>query len=240
MHGVEATFALNQLQKEGLAFLYRGLLPPLLQKSVSMSLMFGIYNQCLQPLLRYDVNPYVAKVVAGLVAGCCEATLMPFERIQTLLIHPKYYLKFNNTYHAAIYIYQLYGIKEFYRGLQPILLRNGPSNALFFILRDEAKVRIPKQENSFYQSCQNFIVGASIGAFLSTAYYPLNVIKIAMQCELGGPRRTIAYEFKYILRKRDFKISNFYHGALLNISRAFISWGVINASYEMFRMILYD
>ncbi|XP_038209059.1 uncharacterized protein LOC119830214 [Zerene cesonia] len=207
MHGVEATFALNQLQKEGLGYLYRGMLPPLLQRSLSMSLMFGVYDECLEPLLDKEINPYVSKTVAGVVAGCFEATLMPFERLQTLLIHPKYHSKFKNTAHAASHISNFYGIKEFYRGLTPILLRNGPSNALFFIIRDEIKIRMPKQESIFYDSLQNFIAGASIGAFLSTLFYPLNVIKIGMQCELGGPHRTILYEFNYILRKRGSKIS---------------------------------
>ncbi|KAJ0181339.1 hypothetical protein K1T71_003424 [Dendrolimus kikuchii] len=181
MHGVETTFALNQLQKEGLTYLYRGMLPPLMQRSLSMSVMFGIYDECLQPLQRRKVNPYIAKTTAGVVAGCVEATLMPFERIQTLLIHPKYHLKFRNTAHAARHIARHYGIKEFYRGLTPILLRNGPSNAMFFIIRDEIKMRMPTHEKVFYQSIQNFLSGATIGAFLSTLYYPLNVIKIAMQ-----------------------------------------------------------
>ncbi|KAG7304304.1 hypothetical protein JYU34_011244 [Plutella xylostella] len=239
MHGVEATFALNQLQKEGLAYLYRGMLPPLMQRSVSMSLMFGVYDECLQPLLHHKVNPIVAKSVAGVVAGCCEATLMPFERIQTLLIHPKYHNKFKNTADASLYIYRHYGIKEFYRGLVPIMLRNGPSNAMFFLIRDEVRDRLPKQEGVFWQSFQHFLAGATIGAFLSTLFYPLNVIKIAMQCELGGPHRTMVYEFKYIMRKRDFRIANFYHGAWLNISRAFLSWGIINASYEVLKKIVY-
>lgn len=239
MHGVQATFALNQLQNEGLGFLYRGMLPPLMQRTLSMSLMFGVYDECLRPLLEHEFNPYVAKTCAGMVAGCFEVTLMPFERIQTLLIHPKFHNKFTNTADAARNIVRHYGIKEFYRGLTPILLRNGPSNALFFIVRDEIRTRLPSQEKLLYQSLQNFFVGASIGALLSTLFYPLNVIKIAMQCELGGPHRTIAYEFRYILRKRGLKFANFYHGAGLNISRAFLSWGVINASYEVCRKLIY-
>ncbi|KAL0895493.1 hypothetical protein ABMA27_011603 [Loxostege sticticalis] len=239
MHGVEATFALNQLQKEGLGFLYRGMLPPLMQRTLSMSLMFGVYDESLQPLLNNNVNPYVAKSIAGVVAGCVEATLMPFERVQTLLIHPKFHQKFQNTADATRHIARHYGIKEFYRGLTPILLRNGPSNAMFFIIRDEVKQRLPQQELLLYASLQNFIAGASIGAFLSTLFYPLNVIKIAMQCELGGPHRTVMYEFRYLLRKRGSNFANFYHGALLNISRAFLSWGIINASYEIFRKHLY-
>ncbi|XP_059049078.1 mitochondrial nicotinamide adenine dinucleotide transporter SLC25A51 [Achroia grisella] len=239
MHGVETTFALNQLQKEGLGYLYRGMLPPLLQRSLSMSLMFGVYDECLTPLLDCKVNPYIAKTIAGVAAGCFEATLMPFERIQTLLIHPKYHNQFKNTAHAAGYIVKHYSVKEFYRGLVPILLRNGPSNAMFFIIRDEVRDRLPRQEHLVYQSIQNFIAGATIGALLSTLFYPLNVIKIAMQCELGGPHRTISYEFKYIFYNRGSKLSNFYHGALLNISRAFLSWGIINASYEICRKLLY-
>lgn len=239
MHGVETSLALNQLQKEGLSYLYRGMLPPLMQRTVSMSLMFGIYDECLQPLLSYKLNPFVAKSIAGIAAGCVEATLMPFERVQTLLIHPKFHKQFKNTADASLHIAKHYGIKEFYRGLVPILLRNGPSNACFFIIRDEITVRLPQQDYIVYQSLQNFISGASIGAFLSTIFYPLNVIKIGMQCELGGPHRTMAYEFRHILATRGFKFANFYHGALLNISRAFLSWGIINASYEIFRKMLY-
>ncbi|XP_041974335.1 mitochondrial nicotinamide adenine dinucleotide transporter SLC25A51 [Aricia agestis] len=240
MHGVEATFVLNQLHKEGLGYLYRGMLPPLLQRSLSMSLMFGVYDESLQPLLDYNINPYIAKSLAGIIAGSVEATLMPFERLQTLLIHPKYHKEFRNTAHAAKHIAQFYGIKEFYRGLVPILLRNGPSNAMFFIIRDEINIRLPKQDNVLYESLQNFISGASIGALLSTLFYPLNVIKIGMQCEVGGPHRTVLYEFNYIMRKRGSKFGNFYHGALLNISRAFLSWGIVNASYEILRKILYS
>lgn len=240
MHGVETHFAFHQLRREGLPFLYRGMLPPLMQRSLSMSLMFGVYDECLQPLLEYKVNPYIAKTCAGFVAGCFEATLMPFERVQTLLIHPEYHKKFKNTADAACHIAKHYGIKEFYRGLAPILLRNGPTNALFFIIRDEMKERLPKQERALYQGLQNFLAGASIGALLSTIYYPLNVIKIAMQCELGGPHRTVRYKFNYIMHMRGSKFTNFYHGALLNISRAFLSWGIINASYEVFRKFLYS
>ncbi|CAB3220929.1 unnamed protein product [Arctia plantaginis] len=238
MHGVHTTFALNQLQREGLTYLYRGMLPPLLQKTLSMSVMFGVYDESLQPLLRLGFDPYLAKATSGIVAGCCEATLMPFERVQTLLIHPEYHYKFKNTAHAAMHIAKHYPIKEFYRGLLPILFRNGPSNSLFFILRDEVKARMPQQENNLYQGIQNFVAGASIGAFLSTLFYPLNVIKVNMQCRLGGSHQSIFFEFKDILSKRDFKLLNLYHGALLNISRAFLSWGITNASYEVLKKIL--
>lgn len=70
--------------------------------------------------------------------------LMPFERIQTLLADSHYHTHFRNTSQAFHYVYVNYGYRELFRGATPILLRNGPSNAIFFILREEAAHRLPK------------------------------------------------------------------------------------------------
>lgn len=45
VHGFRLTDALNQLKTEGAIHLYRGILPPLLQKSTSSAIMFGTYSQ---------------------------------------------------------------------------------------------------------------------------------------------------------------------------------------------------
>lgn len=237
--GVKTTSALQELRNEGFMCLYRGILPPLCQKTISMSLMFGVYEECRKPLMATDMNPYMAKTIAAIVAGNIEAILMPFERIQALLVDPQYNTKFKNTKHIAVYIGKNYGIKEFYRALVPILVRNGPSNALYFIIRDEIHNVLPKQEKVLYQTAQEFIAGASIGAFLSTLYYPLNVIKFAMQTKLGGPHQSMIESFKIVYRERGGKLRNFYHGASMNCTRAFLSWGIITAAYELFRNILY-
>lgn len=76
--------------------------------------------------------------------GTVEAALMPFERIQTLLADSHYHTRFKNTSQAFHYVCMNYGYRELYRGLTPILLRNGPSNVLFFIIREEAAERLPK------------------------------------------------------------------------------------------------
>ena len=44
VHGFSTVEALNQLMKEGVKHLYRGILPPLLQKSTSSAIMFGTYS----------------------------------------------------------------------------------------------------------------------------------------------------------------------------------------------------
>ena len=44
LYGVKTREAAGQIYKEGFPRLYRGLMPPLLQKSSSVALMFGLNN----------------------------------------------------------------------------------------------------------------------------------------------------------------------------------------------------
>lgn len=69
LHGVEMKSAIQMLRHEGFAYLYRGILPPLAQRTVSLSLMFGLYDKTKQPLIKLGVNEYLAKVIAGMTAG---------------------------------------------------------------------------------------------------------------------------------------------------------------------------
>lgn len=139
LHGVKIQTAFKQLHNEGLSFLYRGVFPPLLQKTFSLSLMFGVYDGVKKPSIElYGMNEYSAKCLGGMVAGTFESFLMPFERIQTVLADAAYHEKYQNTPHAFRMIISDHGWRELYRGLIPILVRNGPSNAVFFVLREEA------------------------------------------------------------------------------------------------------
>lgn len=101
LHGVQIGTAFNQLRHEGLIFLYRGMFPPLAQKTLSLSLMFGVYDGIKRPAIDYyEMNQYTAKCVAGTIAGTFEAVLMPFERVQTILADAAYHEKYKNTHHA--------------------------------------------------------------------------------------------------------------------------------------------
>lgn len=61
--------AVNELRHEGFAFLYRGILPPLAQRTISLSLMFGLYDGTKRQLVTMNMNEYLAKGVAGMTAG---------------------------------------------------------------------------------------------------------------------------------------------------------------------------
>ncbi|KAJ8960922.1 hypothetical protein NQ318_020222 [Aromia moschata] len=238
LHGVKVQHAFQQLKDEGILYLYRGILPPLCQKTLSLSIMFGVYEEVRKPLADQGFNPYAAKAIGALASGTTEASLMPFERIQTLLADAKYHDEYRNTVHA-FKVLRNYGLGEYYRGLVPILFRNGPSNVGFFILRDEIQCRIPKYENEVFRTTTEFICGALIGVVLSSLFYPLNVLKVTMQSKVGGGYENPIKVLLQIYRDRGGKIRYIYHGVHANCTRAFLSWGVMNTAYEHLKALIY-
>lgn len=240
LHGVQLHQAFGQIRGEGIAFLYRGIFPPLAQKTISLSVMFGVYDGTRRPLVEwFGMNQYVAKSIAGMTAGTVEAVLMPFERVQTLLADATYHAKYRNTQHAFRLIYIEHGFRELYRGLVPILWRNGPSNAMFFVMREEADQRLPKRATAVTQRTQEFIAGACIGAFISSVFYPINVIKVTMQSKLGGPNESMWVALQQVYNERDRKLRNVYKGVSMNCTRAFFSWGIMNSAYEQLKKVFY-
>lgn len=238
LHGIKVGDAFSQLKNEGMYFLYRGMLPPLCQKSLSLSVMFGVYEEVRQPLVKIKVDPYTAKIIGGLVSGTTETILMPFERVQTLLANSHYHDELKNTAHT-FKVLRRFGIREYYRGMVPILLRNGPSNACFFIMREELQEHLCDINNELLKTSSEFIGGALIGVVLSTFFYPLNVVKVNMQNKIGGSFDNPWKVLVHIYHERGGKIRYIYHGVQMNCTRAFVSWGVMNAAYEHIKAIVY-
>lgn len=60
-----------------------------------------------------------------------------------------------------------------------------------------------------------------------------------MQCTLGGSFESVPKVFRILYLERDRKIRNIYRGVHLNVIRSLISWGIINASYELIRSLIH-
>merc|ERR1712127_430589 len=207
--------AFMEIKYEGIQNFYRGLLPPLLQKSTSYSIMFGTQHEyylrlkgaCQNSKSNFinSMNPSKQKVlitsISGGLAGLTEAILTPFERVQAILQMQKFHNSYRHTWHVFEDIIKAHGFKELYRGVSAIIMRNSCSNAIFFTIRRPLKNTFPKTENKFENSLYDFINGGLIGAFLSTLFYPLNVVKSNQQARLGGHFLGIYATFKYIYNK---------------------------------------
>lgn len=242
LHGVGVRSAIYQVKSEGLLYLYRGLIPPLCQKCISTSLMFGMYDKSNRYLKPYLSNsPYLMKFTSAMFAGSIEAILTPFERLQTLLQDSAYHTHHSNTPQLVRHIYNEHGLKEYYRGLSAVLCRNGPSNVVFFIARHEVAKRFPSDlsKDSMYRIfLKDFLIGAVIGAVNSSVFFPFNVIKIHMQSKLGGSYDSLWQVTREVYIERGRKLSSFYRGVHMNCTRSFISWGVAMVAYERLKVLL--
>ena len=231
MEGLRLRRAVAQLYGEGMMNIFRGLLPPLIQRTMTVSIMFGTYSQYRVAL--HGMTPGLPRTVqhciAAFGAGCTEALLTPLERIQVLLQVKE--SKLQNTYHAVREL-RPHGLKEYYRGVSAIVLRNGISNVLFFSLREPIQGILPAQETELGELCGAFISGAGLGALLSTIFFPLNVVKNRMQATLGGPFCGIRSTFHVIWKERGGNLRKLYRGVSLNYTRSFLSWGIINSVYD--------
>ena len=239
LHGLHTKDAVEQLTSEGARFLYRGILPPLCQKTLSVSVMFGAYHEYRRrvEVLRPKWTVRQKQAAAAVLAGLTEAVLTPFERVQMLLQDKKYHQTYRNTFHAFAEL-RRFGLCEYYRGLTPILIRNSLSNAMFFTLRDEIGTRLPPTRTTLGKLLADFCCGAVVGAFISTVFYPVNIFKTHMQCSVGGPFVNLWTTASIVFNERQRSVSRIFYGVHVNYTRALISWGIINASYELFKSLL--
>lgn len=233
LQGIRVLKALHQIRAEGIYYLYRGIGPPLISRTLSVSLMFGAYSQYMEFYRKQfpEHSFFFAHVFSAMAAGTTEAILLPFERTQVLLQVPKYHDTITNTSHAFV-VMKDYGVREYYRGLSAVLLRNGPSNILFFGLRQPLKNSLPYTNTPLGSSVGDFVSGAGLGACLSTLFYPLNTVKNHMQAKLGGEFVGVKDSFMIVLEQRQKKFRKMFRGVHLNYTRSMVSWGITNTVYE--------
>ena len=239
MDGIRIGRAVKQLTKEGARNVYRGVLPPFLQKTITVSLMFGVYSQNMSYLnSHFPSLPFItAHCLSAAGAGLAEAVLVPLERAQCILQSREYNAKLLNTKHTLIYL-RGHGIKECYRGLKAVLIRNSCSNILFLGLREPLMKSLPTPSTQIAESRNAFISGAGLGMALSTIFFPLNVVKNRLMTQVGTPYYGIRETFVTIFEERNHNWKKMFRGVHINYTRAFISWGIINTTYEFLKKLL--
>lgn len=89
------------------------------------------------------------------------------------------------------------------------------------------------------QRTQEFLSGACIGGFISSVFYPINVLKVTMQSRIGGPYDSMWVALRQVYNERDRKLRNVYKGVSMNCTRAFFSWGIVNSAYEQLKKVFY-
>ncbi|KAJ8934468.1 hypothetical protein NQ314_013343 [Rhamnusium bicolor] len=138
-------------------------------------------------------------------------------------------------YHAFEVVKRNYSFKEYYRGFSIIVLRNSAANCCFFITKAELQKYSDVCDSIHKENLKNFCSGGFLGMFMSTLFYPLKVMKVTVQRQLGGPFIGF-YQVAVLVYNRDGGgINNFYQGVLINASRSLLSWGVTNMTFEFLK-----
>lgn len=243
LHGFSAKQALKQIKNEGLSKLYRGLLPPLIMRTSSRAIMFGLFDE-FQVMLNCPHSPpnsplSLCHTQAAFLAGIAEASLCPLERVQVLLQTTAFHDRFKNTAQTFKDLFRLYGFREYYRGIGVILARNSLSNSLFFTLREPFKqlmVTNCKQgvlPDGAIEIIGDFFSGAFLGASISTLFFPLGLVKNHIQTKVGVPHENAFNVFRDIWVARNQSIRGIYLGVHLNFTRSLLAWGITNSIYGL-------
>ncbi|KAK2890606.1 hypothetical protein Q8A67_013249 [Cirrhinus molitorella] len=226
--------AVAQLRKEGLLKLYRGVVPPLLMKSLNGTLLFGLQDTFLQQLSPSPVPGAALPALAGLGAGVVEALLFtPLERVQNVLQNSKNDSSLP-TLRSVLRKLALSPLASgYYTAFLPILIRNALGSSLYFGLKDPMSGTLRACGCSPVLS--SFISGVLNSMVISLPLYPLSVLVANMQAQVDRGGRGVKSSWQQLWAGRQHRLVLLYRGGSLVIVRSCITWGITNAIYDQLK-----
>ncbi|XP_053329670.1 solute carrier family 25 member 53 [Spea bombifrons] len=235
LHTLNIRAATHQLGKEGIAYLYRGLTPPLIAKTVQGTVLFGTQGTFQHLLCGGGIPSAGHRALSGFLTGVLEATLLvPFERVQNILQDGRNNKRFPC---ASSILQEFLNYKGrdrlycgLYRGFSLILIRNGLGNSLYFLLKDPLKDILSSK--GIPQWAPSLGSGALNGALISLVLYPLSVLVSNMQATVGKGLPNLREVAHAVFAQRRSRITLLYRGASLIVVRSCITWGVTTAIHD--------
>eukprot|EP00038_Savillea_parva_P012864 m.207412 g.207412 ORF g.207412 m.207412 type:complete len:352 (+) comp23757_c0_seq1:313-1368(+) len=242
IHGTCVRSTIATLRNETMRHLFRGMVMPMTQRALTTSIMFGVFHDYQKRLLpvenRLGMHRVVTNGIAGMMSGFTEAVFNPLERVQALMQAPQYHDTICSSRGAFRECWRIDGLRELYRGVQPVLIRNGVSSGVYFAFREpmaESVQRLLIKESCsplVHTAVPSFLSGAVLGALVSTAVYPLAVVKSRAHTILGGPHRSFCSLLREVVHERG-SIAGLYRGCGVNVIRTLIGWGIVNVVYDL-------
>lgn len=223
--------AVKQLSQEGPRKLYRGVVPPLLMKTVSNTLLFGLHDTLLHLLLSQKVtSPATLPALAGFGAGLVEAALLtPLERVQNVLQNSQNDRQLPTTKSVLNKLKELRLTSGYYRGFVPIAVRNTAGSALYFGLKGPLRDAVKDQGLSPMLS--SFISGTMTSMTVSLTLYPVSVLVANMQAQVDKDIKGVVASWRTLWQTRQQSVVLLYRGGSLVIFRC-ITWGLITVMYD--------
>ncbi|XP_041660578.1 solute carrier family 25 member 47-A [Cheilinus undulatus] len=240
--------------QEGVHGFFKGMSLPLTTITMTSSVVFGTYRNCLQCLSQARgacPNTKLDVFLSGLAGGIAQISVMsPGDMVKVRLQcqteskrgranSPK--PKYSGPIHCLLSIVKEEGIRGLYRGALPLMLRDGPSYATYFLtytticewLTDSGKKR-PDWSGVMLAGGVAGMAGWTIGT-------PMDVIKARLQ--MDGAREMRRYKGFFHCISETVRVEGFgvfFRSLGINCLRAFPVNMVVFVTYESLTGFLKD
>ncbi|KAJ7127092.1 citrate transporter [Mycena epipterygia] len=228
----------DTLKTKGVVGLYSGCTALVVGNAAKAGVRFVTYDH-LKSLLADSEGKVSAprSLLAGLGAGMMEAifAVTPSETIKTKLIddakrpNPQY----RGLIHGTASIVRQEGISGIYRGLFPVMMRQGANSAVRFTTYSTLKqfVQGAARPGQTLPSTITFGIGAIAGLVTVYTTMPLDVIKTRMQSLEARAQYRNSFHCAYRIFTED-GILRFWTGTTPRLTRLVISGGLTFTVYE--------
>nr|XP_046229164.1 solute carrier family 25 member 47-A [Scatophagus argus] len=248
---VVATFS-----KEGVHGFFKGMSLPITTISLTSSVVFGTYRNCLQCLSQargagYGPNTKLEVFLSGMAGGIAQISVMSpgdivkvrlqcqteSKRRGTNMPKPKYH----GPIHCLLSIIKDEGILGLYRGALPLMLRDGPSYAAYFLTYTTICEWLTDSNRKRPNWTGVMLAGGIAGMVAWSLGTPMDVIKARLQ--MDGARETKRYKGFYHCITETVRVEGvevFFRSLGINCLRAFPVNMVVFVTYEVLTGFLRD
>ncbi|XP_036386555.1 mitochondrial carnitine/acylcarnitine carrier protein [Megalops cyprinoides] len=214
------------LLKEGVLGLYRGMGAPLAGMAPMMAISFfgfGLGKQLLQPDPNTPLT-YPQIYLAGMLAGVFTTVIVaPGERIKCLLQVQSTtgQMKYAGPLDCAVKLYKAQGLRSVYKGTVLTLIRDVPSNGVYFLTYEYLKNSLTPEGQSVKElsTPRILLAGGMAGILNWVVALPPDVLKSNFQTAGEGRYRGVLDVLRELVQEEGVRV--LYKGFNAVMLRAF-------------------
>ncbi|XP_029902697.1 solute carrier family 25 member 47-A [Myripristis murdjan] len=248
--------AVTTFSKEGVHGFFKGMTLPVTTISMTSSVVFGTYRNCLQCLSQLRGAPGAPNTklevfLSGMAGGVAQISVMsPGDIVKVRLqcqtesmrggasLHkPKYH----GPVHCLLSIVREEGVLGLYRGALPLMLRDGPSFATYFLTYNTVCEWLTHNGKKGPDWSGVMLAGGIAGMAGWTVGTPMDVIKARLQMDGAREKKRYKGFFHCIAETvRAEGAGVFFRSLGINWLRAFPVNMVVFVTYEVLISFLRD
>ncbi|KAM9779419.1 solute carrier family 25 member 47-A-like isoform X2 [Syngnathus typhle] len=224
---------------------------PMATISVTSSVAFGTYRNCLQCLKQARGTAHGPSTkpeifLSGMVGGITQMLLVaPGDIVkvrlqcQTESVRRGTKPKYRGPVHCLLSILKAEGLRGLYRGAMPLALRDGPGFAMYFLTYNTIRGWLTESGKEKPAWSSVMLAGGFAGTVAWSISTPMDVIKARLQAD--GARETRRYRgFAHCIAEtiRTEGVGVFFRSLGINCLRAFPVNLVVFFTYELFMSLL--